>query len=149
MQQARSPGTTSACTRRSDYPPSRHHLVVPSPSLLLTCYAATAVTRDSDLLHGNASRQYGTRQRSGARGVPTPPTRGLLPTTAASRIPHDGPCCFLIHRASTPTTTITPHTAGRAAISTAATAAVAAVATRRGEEAFTAFYLESSRIRWE
>lgn len=63
MLQARIPGSTSACTRRSDYSSSHHHLLALSPTPPSSCYAATVVTRDNHLLHGNASRQYGTRQR--------------------------------------------------------------------------------------
>ena len=167
MLQARIPGTTSACTRRLAV---LHLVIIHSPLHPLPiplCYAATVVTRTHThththtythththahppyLLHGNASRQYGTRQRKGARGFPAHTASGLLPTTAVS-IPHVGCRCLLLPGtgpiAVTPapaaTTAPVPPAATTTATNNTTAPSVATFAPGRGEEAFTAVNLK-------
>lgn len=160
----RLPSISSSLVRR---PPSPHPPLHPLLHNLLQLslhHPSTAVTRDPQLLHlhhtllhGNASRQHGTRQRSGPRGLSAPTAPGILPTTPASWIRHVGCCGLLI-----PGTTTGAHTASRAAIPTAsattttptatttkaATASVSSFTPSRGEEALPSVHLESPRVCW-
>lgn len=123
--------------------PSRRYLfAVKSLLLILACYAASVVPRDLLLLlllHGDASRKHGTRQRAGPGGFPTTTLLRLLSTHTPTSIRRPQCARQPLH---------TPTAAAHLPAGTPSVAAIAACGREEALAAITAVHLEPAGNCW-